>query len=88
MTVHSSHSGGDTEIRAAKAGSAGRHFYQEQHPVRITDGEEGDCSPRTLPGGRGVRHSLAGLVQHCRLRSACPDWANAGVNYAGVKVMC
>lgn len=88
MTVHRSHSGGDREIRAAKAGSPGRQFYREQHPVWTTKGEEGDCSPRALPGGRGVRHSLPRLVQHCGLRSVCPSWANAGVNYAGVKVMC
>lgn len=76
MTVHSSHSGGDTEIRAAKAGSAERQFYEKQHPLWITDREEGDCSPRALSGGRGMRHSLARLVQHCGLSSLCPGWAN------------
>jgi len=63
MTVHSSHSGGDTEIRAAKAGSAGRQFYEEQHPAWITDGEEVDCSPRALPGRRlwdTTLHNTAG----------------------------
>lgn len=41
MTVHSSHSGGDRGVRAAKAGSAGMQVCHQQHPVSITNREGG-----------------------------------------------